>query len=375
MIYVQHLLGIGHYKRAELLALALDRAGIEVDLITGGMAVVAVGTGNVRIHQLAPLRAADMTFRTLVDGDGQPLDDRFRAARRDSLLALFADIEPDALIVETFPFGRWMMRFELDPLLDAAAARAPRPLIISSIRDVQQERSAERNADTVRRVLEQFDAVLVHGDPDLIPLESSFPEADRIGKKVFYTGYMAATQRRPRPAARREIVVSAGGGAVGMALLQAAIAARPLSAARGQTWRLLAGHNMSETEVDELRAHAAAGTIVERARPDFRRLLAGAAVSVSQAGYNTVMDLLSTETPAIVVPFAGCGETEQSTRARVLAERGRVQIVAESDLTAEHLAAAIDRALAAPPLKPPKVDLSGMPTSARLVKGWLAERP
>jgi predicted glycosyltransferase len=84
---------------------------------------------------------------------------------------------------------------------------------------------------------------------------------------------------------------------------------------------------------------------VERYRPDFRALLAGAAVSVSQAGYNTVADILSTDTPAVLVPFDTDGEDEQPRRAQKLVKAGRVEMILSSDLTPQRFAEAIERAV------------------------------
>jgi len=376
MIYVQHLLGIGHFKRAALLARALDEAGFEVDLVSGGLPVDGPAPGRVRVHQLPALRAADLSFSALVTADGRPLDEAGKAARRTALLDLFAARAPAALIVETYPFGRRMMRFELDPLLAAAAARPDRPLVVASIRDVLQARRPDRVAESAGLIETHFDAVLVHGDPDLIPLESSFPAMARIGDKVFYTGYMADLAASPAAAtaATGEVIVSAGGGAVGGALFEAALAARPLSALRDAPWRLLAGHNMAAADFDALRVRAPDGVIVERARRDFPTLLAGAALSVSQAGYNTVIDLLLAGTPAVLVPFAGDGETEQPDRAAVLAARGWAESVAEDTLTPATLAAAIDRAVGAGRRPPTAIDMTGMATSARLLTEWLEAR-
>jgi hypothetical protein len=86
--------------------------------------------------------------------------------------------------------------------------------------------------------------------------------------------------------------------------------------------------------------------VVERARPDFRALLASAALSVSQAGYNTVLDLLHGGGPALLVPFEAGHETEQRLRADTLAAHGLARVLPENELTAESLAAA---ALSAPP--------------------------
>ena len=53
-------------------------------------------------------------------------------------------------------------------------------------------------------------------------------------------------------------------------------------------------------------------------------------VSVSQAGYNTVLDILAARAAAVVVPFASGRETEQSLRAERLAARGVLELVREN---------------------------------------------
>nr|WP_246337499.1 glycosyltransferase [Azospirillum oleiclasticum] len=116
-----------------------------------------------------------------------------------------------------------------------------------------------------------------------------------------------------------------------------------------------------------LRAAAPAGVIVERARPDFPALLARCRLSISQAGYNTVLDLLQAGCRAVVVPFAAGSETEQATRARLLEARGRLTVVEEAGLTPESLAAGVARTLAAPPPAPIRLELDGAARTARLL--------
>ncbi len=72
---------------------------------------------------------------------------------------------------------------------------------------------------------------------------------------------------------------------------------------------------------------------IERFRDDFAALLAGCRVSVSQAGYNTVLDILAARARAVLVPFAAERETEQLLRAERLAARGAAELVRESELT------------------------------------------
>src|SRR5438093_4402915 len=114
--YVQHLLGIGHLKRAAVLAQALREAGFHVTLVSGGAPVPGIAVDV----QLPPASAADITFKTLLDETGRPVDDGWKRRRAAALLDAWRASRADMLIVELFPFGRRQMRFELLPLLEDA---------------------------------------------------------------------------------------------------------------------------------------------------------------------------------------------------------------------------------------------------------------
>jgi predicted glycosyltransferase len=128
LFYVQHLLGIGHLKRALTLGRALVHAGMDVTVVSGGDDVPVLDTTGLTFLQLPPVKAADRQFSAILGPDGEELDEALKSTRRDRLLEIFAEIDPTALIIELFPFGRRAMRFELLPLIDAARARQPRPL-------------------------------------------------------------------------------------------------------------------------------------------------------------------------------------------------------------------------------------------------------
>jgi predicted glycosyltransferase len=347
--YVQHLLGIGHLKRAATLARALRAAGFEVTLASGGMPVE-----GIEVLQLPPVSSPNL--KTLLDENGRPVDEAWKARRRDFLLQQF---EHDALIVELFPFGRRQMRFELIPLLEQARGR----LVVSSVRDILQPRPA-REDEALEHVERYFDRVWVHGDPRLVRFEHSFAKAARLAGKLHYTGYVVDTNEASGDQGKDEVLVSVGGGAVGRRLVETAIAARPLTRLRSRTWRVLTG-------VDTAALPKADGIIVERARQDFTLRLKNCVLSVSQAGYNTVLETLQARARAVLVPYAGGGESEQTLRARLLSERGLVHRVEEDALQPATLAAAIDRAAAAP--RPPAgaLDLDGARRSAELMREWL----
>jgi predicted glycosyltransferase len=350
--YVQHLLGIGHLVRAFRIAEALAGRGWTVDLLVGGVVPPGLSAGAARLVPLPPVKAASTGLTSLVHPDGSPFDEQAQASRRDRLLAHVRETRPDVLLIEAFPFGRRQMRFELLPLLEACR-NAPRPpLIATSVRDIlQAARNPERPAET-RALLDRFfDLVLVHGDPALARLGDTFPQAAAIAAKTAYTGLVAPPEPAPDVTTdqdRYDVVVSAGGGAVGAALLRAALQARPRSRYAHGRWLVLTGPNLPEPEQAELAAEAGPGTTVVSFVPGLVGLLRSASVSISQAGYNTVADLLVARCPAVLVPFASGGETEQTTRAALLAARGRAAVVSESELHPDRLAAAIDGADALP---------------------------
>lgn len=372
-VYVQHLLGIGHLKRAATLARALAAEGLEVTLASGGTPLPGIAADGVRLVQLPPARAADLGFKTLIDENGREIDAQWKRRRSQALLAAWGAADPHVLVLELFPFGRRQMRFELLPLLEAAAGAARRPVIACSVRDILGgQKSPQRQEETLALVQRYFDRVLVHGDPAVIGFERTFPLAARIAGRIEYTGYVVDPARTSDGnAGKGEILISVGGGAVGAELLETAIRARPLTALRDRTWRVLAGTNLKDESFSTL-ARLAAETgerrvVVERARHDFTALLANCELSVSQAGYNTLMEIVQARARSVTVPFAGGHETEQTLRARCFAERGLLELVEEGDLNPQTLAAAIDRAARKPRLAPGAINLEGAQRSAALI--------
>ncbi len=371
LFHVQHLLGIGHLRRIAMVARATAARGLDVTVGSGGMAIDHFDLGAAKFHQLPALRAADASFSALLDEYGTAINGDWRQRRCAETLKLFAEQTPAVLVVETFPFGRRQLAFELLPLV--AAARAAGTIVVSSVRDILTSRKPARTEEAAAWVVEHFDHVLVHGDPGLVSFDDSFPAARKIAGKLTYTGYVAAAVESSGTdtAGRDEVIVSAGGGAVGAPLLDAARAARPLSRHGGnRCWRLLAGANLDDNAFAALAIGAPEGGVVERARADFPTLLANCAVSVSQAGYNTVVEILQAKARAVLVPFARGGETEQALRAGRLHALGRVTTLDEDGMTPARLAEAVDRALVAPAPGATKIAMDGAERSAALIAGW-----
>ena len=372
--WVQHLLGIGHLKRTATLARAFRRAGMDVTIVSGGHEVSGLDIADSKLIQLPAVRAADKYFKVLIDENDTEIDYAFRANRRDQLVDAFRDAAPDVVITELFPFGRRQLRQELTAMLDAAQTMTPRPLIVSSVRDILVEPpKPERVAEMLERLETYYDRVIIHGDPTLIPFDETFAHADRIADRVAYSGYVVDTpQKTPGGPGTDEVIVSAGGGAVSAELFRAAMLARPQTRLADRTWRILAGHALPQSAFDEIAAEALDGIVVERARPDFTTLMANCTLSISQGGYNTVMEMMAARTRGVIVPYAGGLETEQTLRARLLENRSGIRTIDENRLDANCLAEAVNAALTTPPPDAFGLNTDGANTSAALIRDWLA---
>ncbi|MGU3449980.1 glycosyltransferase [Methylobacterium sp. 391_Methyba4] len=366
LIAVTHLLGAGHLTRAAALARAFAAAGHETLLVSGGVPAPMVRRDGLRLVQLPPLRIAGTEFSTLLEPDGRPAEPALLARRSALMIETVTAFAPDAVITELFPFGRRALAHEFLALVDAARAGRPRPLVLASVRDILvASTKPARIAEAHARVADLYDAVLVHGDPALVPLDASWPVDAATAAKVRYTGYVDEGTVASPATRRAGVLVAAGSGPAGLVLLGAAAEAARQRPDLG--WRILAGHGVPEAALSGIGRDLPPG-VLGRARPDYRALLAGAAVSVSQCGYNTAIDLLATGTPAVLVPFEAGVETEQRLRAACLAARGLARGLPESELTAQTLVQAVEAQAAAPVPGPHGIDIAGARRTVELVE-------
>ena len=360
MLHVQHLMGIGHQRRMAAIARALGANGAEVTYVSGGFAIQSLDVGAATVVQLPPARVRDARYETLLDEYDEPIDDAWRERRVRVLLDVFERSRPDTLIIESFPFARRMLSFELLPLLEAAHRRPARPLVLCSIRDILEPKTKPgRNREVVERLTRWFDGLLMHSDERITRLEDSFELAAGLSSLVHYTGYVIEKFDNTERRNAGEVLVSAGGGVVGEALLKTAADAQELMPRGTPRWRCMVGPNVPSEVFRDLKRRSNAGFVVERNRDDFPALLSRASLSVSQAGYNTVFEALSVGCRLVLVPYVEPGETEQTRRSELLASRGYACVVDPSKLSAASLADAVRRQLQQPAPNSSAIDFDG----------------
>jgi predicted glycosyltransferase len=376
LFYVQHLLGVGHVFRATRIARELAKRGAIVHVAWGGPKLPSIDLSGLEMLWLEPVKADGAEFQNLVTADGGPVDEALKQRRREALLAAFEALRPDMLLTEAYPFGRRQMRFELEPLMRAARAAPWRPVTVASIRDILTEgRKASSLRESLDAARDWFDLVLVHGDPAMVRIGETLPDADEILGKIRYTGIVTPDppDLSVPPSVTAQVVVSAGGGAVGHALTAATTGAMALSRRFPSDWLLIVGPERPMADYLEIERAAPAGMQVRRFVPDLARIFASAQVSVSRAGYNTAADLMRAGCRSVLVPFAGGRETEQLRRAQILSRMGLATMLTDEELTPQSLAEAVDRAADLPPMAA-SLDMEGAANSAAILLEFLEDR-
>jgi predicted glycosyltransferase len=380
IFYCQYVLGMGHFFRSLQIARALSDH--EVWLVVGGQKVAADLPGHVRLMRL-PVLYMDEKFTTLMSGEEGQSVDRVQARREKILLDLLGEIRPDLFLVELYPFGRTIFQTELDPLLEKIGSGVfGNVRRVCSLRDVLVEKRdpVAYEQRVLGKLNRYFDLLLIHSDGDFLRLDETFNRVGDIAIPVYYTGFVT---RSPAPGAadlirkkcgvghrERLIVASAGGGRTGFKMLKSVVAAcRTLSGAHGVHLQVFTGPFIDKEEFEELASDTGPGISVRRFTKHLLDYLDAADLSISMAGYNTCMDLLVVQVPALVYPYTR--QQEQPIRAEKIRHLLPMKVIGEDDLgkgpMQKHI---LDMLARSRPSAPLALDLKGAAHTARFLSEW-----
>ena len=369
LFYCQPVLGIGHYIRSREIVRALR--DFDVCFVNGGETISGLEMpSEVEVINLPALKS-DAEFQQLQTDNPSLTLDEIKGIRQQQLLTIYERIQPDILIIELFPFGRRKFDFELIPLLENAKRNQTK--IVCSLRDILVSKRQQSQFDDEACALmnQYFDLLLIHSDPQFQRLEETFPRVNEIKSEVRYTGFVvqksSARIKTKDDDSRVNILVSIGGGRVGHELIDVAVDASSLLKVPYQMHIVTGPHCPEEKFFDiQQRITGKPEITLERFTPDFPALLRQADFSISMAGYNTCMDILSAGVRAIMYPFAGNNNLEQTIRAVKLEKLGRVKVIQSDLLEPRHLAKTIQNSLRTP-VPAISLDLNGAEKSAEIL--------
>lgn len=400
VFFSQHLLGVGHHFRNLQIVRALAKSH-EVYFVDGGREVHRIDIPSVTTIRL-PALFKDLESQRTVCEDAKFSLRGAQEKRKQILLETIAQIRPDIFVIELFPFARTRLYKELIPAIQKARAINPEVKVICSVREIikkapQKElarkkppdreasffiprmiwyavsfwRKDEKNKRLARLYYERvvpvlnrhFDYVLIHGDPRLFQLESFFPWIENIEIPIEYTGYVSEKLESPDSDTQRTIekqgsyvLVSVGGGILGWDMITTAVQAWKILCENGyiQNMKMVifAGIFMKDAEYDAIKKMCTGDAFsVSRFTNNFLQWMQSAELSISQAGYNTCMNVLETGVKAILVPIPAERDLDQAPRAKKLSELGIADMIRSEELTLERMANAILERLESPPVE------------------------
>ncbi len=384
IFYCQYVWGMGHLVRSLEFARALSDH--DVTLVVGGQQVEVDRPDHVELVRL-PVLYMDEKFTRLIPGDPGQSVKHVQRERKSALYSLFEKKKPDLFIVELYPFGRSIFGFELEPLLDEIrAGRFGRVKAVCSLRDILVEKKDPPVYE--KRVLEKlnryFDALLIHSDAGLQRLDETFSRARDIEIPLVYTGFIT---QQTDPAGGRKlrqelkiapgeslIVASAGGGRSGFNILTSVLdACKLLRGSLPIRLEVFSGPFMENEAYEKLVACSAPGIRIQRYSRRFLDYLDAADLSVSLAGYNTCMNLLVTQVPALVYPYAR--QQEQPMRVGKIKNMLPMKILNAEDIQPDRLSDHIVQMLSQKRnFKTLPIDLNGAANAAKFLSRWLNER-
>lgn len=378
LLYAQHLSGTGHFVRTYEIACALGE-GNEVYLVDGGRSVPR--QYETAPFKLIPLPRIYRSQKSIIPLDSRENIKEIMEQRKQLLLKSVAQIRPDVVLIEHFPFSKWELYQEIIPMIELAQRVNKNVKIICSLRDITGRMRHDSNGEqhhlkVVETLHQYFHGILVHADPKLVRLEEYISWVEQITIKIEYTGYVSQ-KVSPNPVSINSsqlqdsgIILVSAGGAGSIDLISHCIAAWKHPSLQN----FINNHQLiiftplfaAEDELKYLKKYMENKQIqIHPFSADFLDYMQAATLSISQAGYNTCTNILETRTPAILIPNSTM--SDQLPRAHLLAGRGLVTIMDGDNLNPSKLSSTIIDALSRPIIKH-NIDLDGARKTRKILE-------
>jgi len=335
-IHCQYVYGLGHLVRALQLAKGL-LSDFEVYFLSGGESVEGISVDlEINFIQLDALyKEEDSNQLSSVDANLTTED--CLNNREIVINNLIKEIRPDVVITEHFPFG-FLFEKEVLNLISKAKSVNNQVKIVSSVRDIiETKKGSESDQKTVSFLNEYYDLLLVHGDENVIPLETSFSLSNEVNIRQISTGYVVDNSLKIGQDRKKTIVVSVAGGRVGRELKDAVIDAFKIIQNQ-VNHKLLVFDGAFNYDFEHVHANDNI-QFFKFDRSVFLKELSKSDISISLGGYNTTVESLCVGNKTLIYNREFLGQNfEQDIRISSLAALGFIKTLEEEQLELNKLA-------------------------------------
>lgn len=330
LMYSHDTYGLGHIRRSMAIANHLCDYNTNVLILTGS----PIAGRFPFQEQVDFVRIPGMIKKT--NGDYQSLSiridqDQALSIRTNIILATARTFRPNLFIVDKEPHG---LKREVLPTLEWLKENSPQTKAILGLRDILDDEEVIcqdwREKEIYKSLANLYDEIWVYGDRNIYDPVEKYRFPAEIHEKVVFTGYIprARLSSDKRKKIRKQyrimeddifILVTTGGGGDGGEVIDHFIDMHhyfPTSLPFKSM--IVSGPFMPKARREQTRIRAKIhGIKFIPFHPHMEDLMKAADLVISMGGYNTICEILTHGTPALIIPRE-TPRKEQLIRAKCL---------------------------------------------------------
>ncbi len=349
LMYSHDTYGLGHIRRSLAIASHLSGKEVNILILTGspiaGRFTLPEQVDFVRIPGMIKKTNDEYHSLSIRIDPNQAL-----SIRKNIIMATAKAFKPDLFIVDKEPLG---LKREVLPTLKWLRKSLPATKTILGLRDILDEAPVVckdwKEKDVYRYLETLYDEIWVYGNREIYDPVSEYKIPHKLESKIHFTGYIPRKQwsEKVRRKIRHQyrildedtfILVTTGGGGDGCELLDHYLSMHdffPTSLPFKSL--MITGPFMPKSSREEIKKRAKRYGIKSLPfHPRMEQLIAAADLVISMGGYNTICEILSQRTPALIIPRE-TPRKEQLIRAEKLKEQGLIDYLPWKEVSAQLL--------------------------------------
>ncbi len=349
LMYSHDTYGLGHIRRSIAIASHLSGKEVNILILTGspiaGRFTLPEQVDFVRIPGMIKKTNDEYQSLSIRIDPNQAL-----SIRKNIIFATAKAFKPDLFIVDKEPLG---LKREVLPTLEWLRKSLPETKTVLGLRDVLDDSPVVckdwSEKDVYRYLEELYDEIWIYGNREIYDPIVEYKIPPTLEPKICFTGYIPRKQwpRRVRDKIRKRyrildedifILVTTGGGGDGCELLDHYLSMHDFfPTSLPFKTLMITGPFMPKSSREDLKKRAKGyGIKSQPFHPRMEQLIGAADLVISMGGYNTLCEILSQHTPALIIPRE-TPRKEQLIRARKLTEQGLIDYLPWKDVSAQLL--------------------------------------
>lgn len=349
LMYSHDTYGLGHIRRTMAIASHLRDANTNVLILTGspiaGRFKFPEQVDFVRIPGMIKKSSGDYQAHSIRIDQEKAL-----AIRTEIILATAKTFKPHLFIVDKEPLG---LKKEVLPTLEWLKECNSSTITVLGLRDILDDAEVIQTDWRQKKVyhyLEKlYNEIWVYGNKDIYDPIEMYHIPEQIQERIHFTGYIP---RKTLPAGTRQnvrkryrimdddtfILVTTGGGGDGYEVIDHYLAMHDHYPTSLPFKTIInTGPFMPKDQKEQLEGRARRFGIKTVAfHPKLEELMVAADLVISMGGYNTVCEILTQRTPALIIPRE-TPRREQLIRAERMKKEGLLDFIPTNEVTPQLL--------------------------------------